>query len=72
MDFGEKNMSNLNRIAIGTRIAYVKINTNTLNEMLKRAQKKHDKKKRVIPNLFRNLGFGNGNKSIAFLLVQLL
>jgi hypothetical protein len=32
------------------------INTNTLNEMLKRVQ--HDKKKRVIPDLFRNLGFG--------------
>jgi hypothetical protein len=28
-------------------------NTNALNEMLKRVQ--HDKKKPVIPNLFRNL-----------------
>jgi hypothetical protein len=42
-------------------------NTNALNEMLKRVQ--HDKKKRVIPNLFRNLEFGDGNKSIAFALI---
>jgi hypothetical protein len=41
-------------------------NTNALSEMLKRAQ--HDKKKCVIPNLFRNLDFGNDNKSIAFVL----
>ena len=34
--------------------------------MLKRVQ--HDKKKCVIPNLFRNLEFGNENKSIAFAL----
>jgi len=37
--------------------------------MLKRVQ--HDKKKCVIPNLFRNLEFGNGDKSIAFALVCL-
>ncbi len=35
--------------------------------MLKRVQ--HDKKKCVIPNLFRNLEFGNDNKSIASALV---
>ena len=35
-----------------------------LNEMLKRVQ--HDRKKCVIPNLFRNLDFGNDNKIIAF------
>jgi hypothetical protein len=35
--------------------------------MLKRVQ--HDKKKCVIPNLFRNLEFGNYNKSIASALV---
>ncbi len=35
--------------------------------MLKRIQ--HDKKKCVIPNLFRNLEFGNDNKLIAFALV---
>ncbi len=34
--------------------------------MLKQVQ--HDKKKCVIPNLFRNLEFGNDNKSIAFAL----
>jgi hypothetical protein len=38
--------------------------------MLKRVQ--HDKKKSVIPNLFRNLEFGNDNKLIAFVLVSLL
>ncbi len=43
------------------------INTNALNEMLKQVQ--HDRKKCVIPNLFRNLEFGNDNKSIAFALV---
>jgi|GEM_PF-2158000 len=43
-----------------------KINTNALNEMLKRVQP--DKKKPVIPNLFRNLEFGNDNKLIAFVL----
>jgi len=45
------------------------MNTNTKpsNEMLKRVQ--HDKKKCVIPNLFRNLESGNGNISIAFALV---
>jgi hypothetical protein len=37
--------------------------------MLKRVQ--HDKKKCVIPNLFRNLEFDNDNKSIAFVLVRL-
>jgi hypothetical protein len=35
--------------------------------MLKRVQ--HDKKRYVIPNLFRNLEFGNDNKLIAFVLV---
>ena len=35
--------------------------------MLKRVQ--HDKKKFVIPNLFRNLDSGNVNKLIAFVLV---
>jgi len=34
--------------------------------MLKRVQ--HDKKKSVIPNLFRNLEFGNDKKLIAFVL----
>jgi hypothetical protein len=38
--------------------------------MLKRVQ--HDKKKYVIPNLFRNLGFGNDNELIAFVLVSRL
>jgi len=38
--------------------------------MLKRVQ--HDKKKYVIPNLFRNLEFGNDNKLIASVLVQAL
>ena len=33
--------------------------------MLKRV---HDKKKYVIPNLFRNLEFGNDNEFIAFVL----
>jgi hypothetical protein len=42
-------------------------NTNALNQMLKRVQ--HDKKKYVIPNLFRNLEFGNGNKLIALVLI---
>jgi hypothetical protein len=51
----------------GDSIAFF-INTNALNEMLKRVQ--HDKKKYVIPNLFRNLEFGNNNKLIAFVLVQ--
>ena len=35
--------------------------------MLKRVQ--HDKKKYVIPNLFRNLEFWNDNELIAFALV---
>jgi hypothetical protein len=35
--------------------------------MLKRVQ--HDKKKYVIPNLFRNLELGNDNELIAFVLV---
>jgi hypothetical protein len=35
--------------------------------MLKRVQ--HDKKKPVIPNLFRNLEFNNDNKLIAFVLI---
>jgi hypothetical protein len=43
-----------------------KTNTKALNEMLKRVQ--HDKKECVIPNLFRNLEFGNDNKLIAFVL----
>ncbi len=61
------------------------INTNALDEMLKRVQ--HDKKKYVIPNQvlnlalkqvqglsnsiyrFRNLEFGNDNELIAFALV---
>ena len=43
------------------------INTDALSEMLKRVQ--HDKKKSVIPNLFRNLDFGNDKKSIASVLV---
>ena len=37
--------------------------------MLKRVQ--HDKKKYVIPNLFRNLDFRNDNKLIAFVLIRL-
>ena len=41
---------------------------NALNEMLKRVQ--HDKKKYVIPNLFRNLEFGNDNELTAFVLVS--
>jgi len=45
-------------------------NTNALSKMLKRVQ--HDKKKCVIPNLFRNLEFGNDNKSIAFVLLESL
>ena len=36
--------------------------------MLKRVQ--HDKKKCVIPNLFRNLEFGNDKKLIAFASVR--
>jgi len=35
--------------------------------MLKRVQ--HDKKKYVIPNLFRNLEFVNNNELIAFALI---
>jgi hypothetical protein len=35
--------------------------------MLKRVQ--HDKKKYVIPNLFRNLELGNDNELIAFVLI---
>jgi hypothetical protein len=46
---------------------YFPTNTDALNEMLKRVQ--HDKKKYVIPNLFRNLEFSNDNKLIAFVLV---
>jgi hypothetical protein len=46
-----------------------KTNTNALNEMLKRVQK-HDKKKYVIPNLFRNLEFGDDNELIAFVIVD--
>ena len=37
-----------------------------LNEMLNRVQ--HDKKEYVIPNLFRNLDFGNDSEIIAFVL----
>jgi hypothetical protein len=36
--------------------------------MLKRVQ--HDKKKCVIPNLFRNLDSSNVNKLIAFVIVM--
>ena len=36
--------------------------------MLKRVQ--HDKKKCVIPNLFRNLDFANDNELIAFVLMS--
>jgi len=36
--------------------------------MVKRVQ--HDNKKYVIPNLFRNLEFGNDNKLIAFVLID--
>jgi hypothetical protein len=36
--------------------------------MLKRVQ--HDKKKYVIPDLFRNLEFGNDHKLSAFVLIQ--
>jgi hypothetical protein len=36
--------------------------------MLKRVQ--HDRKKCVIPNLFRNLDFGNDNKLIAFVSIS--
>lgn len=39
-----------------------------VNEMLNSFQ--HDKKKCVIPNLFRNLDFDNDNKSTAFVLVR--
>ena len=46
-----------------------KSNTNALNEMLKRVQ--HDKKKYVIPNLFRNLESANDKELIAFVLVFL-
>ena len=42
-------------------------NTDALNEMLKPVQ--HDKKKRVIPNLFRNLEFGNDKILSVFVLV---
>ena len=38
-------------------------NTDALNEMLKRVQ--HDEKKCVIPNLFRNLEFGNDIRLIS-------
>jgi hypothetical protein len=54
----------------GYHLKTVEINTNAINEMLKRVQ--HDKKKYVIPNLFRNLEFGNDNKLIVFVLVNLL
>jgi hypothetical protein len=43
-------------------------NTSALNEMLKRV---HDKKKYVIPNLFRNLEFRNENELIAFVFALL-
>jgi hypothetical protein len=36
--------------------------------MLKRVQ--HDKEEYVIPNLFRNLEFGNDNESIAFVIIK--
>jgi hypothetical protein len=38
--------------------------------MLKRVQ--HNKKKYVIPNLFRNLEFGNDNELIAFVILELI
>ena len=41
--------------------------TTAVNEMLKRVQ--HDKKKYVIPNLFRNLEFGNDSELIALVSV---
>jgi len=47
--------------------SFFAINTNALNKMLKQVQ--HNKKKRVIPNLFRNLGFGNDKELNAFILV---
>ncbi len=56
------------------RLSWVKrdeneeLKTNVLNQMLKQVQ--HDKKKHVIPNLLRNLEFGNGNKLIAFVFVH--
>jgi len=37
--------------------------------MLKRVQ--HDEKKCVIPNLFRNLDFGNDKELIAFILIKI-
>ncbi len=47
------------RTILGWRVT----NTNAVNEMLKRVQ--HDKECIVIPNLFRNLEFGNDTKLIA-------
>ncbi len=44
-------------------------NTNALNEMLKRVQ--HDRKKHVIPNLFRNLEFSDDNKLIAIVVSRM-
>ena len=38
--------------------------------MLKRVQ--NDKKKGVIPNLSRNLDFGNGKESFAFVLLSVI
>jgi hypothetical protein len=40
------------------------MSTNAFNGMLKRVQ--HDKKKYVIPNLVRNLEFGNDNELLSF------
>ena len=56
------------RCSVGIKCRRI-INTNAINEMLKRFQK-HDKKKYVIPNLFRNLKFGNDNELIASVLIS--
>ncbi len=53
---------------MGRRAVEKTINTDAFNGMLKRVQ--HDKKKCVIPNLFRNLEIDNDNPSIAFVLVH--
>ena len=44
------------------------INRNALDQMLKRVQ--HDEKRDVIPNLFRNLDFGNDHQFIPFVLLR--
>ena len=56
--------------AVRTPITQIGIKlVQALNEMLKRVQ--HDKKKYVIPNLFRNLESANDKELIAFVLVFL-